>query len=85
MTWATALTSSGGALTKIGSGTLTLTNLNTYTGGTTVAVGTFQLGNNTSGYDGSVAGNITNNAALPTTSMAIGPTPASSAATAPWP
>ncbi|QYM79696.1 autotransporter-associated beta strand repeat-containing protein [Horticoccus luteus] len=54
--------SGAGSLTKIGSGTLTLGNDNTYTGGTTVSAGTLQLGN--AGGSGSVAGDITNNAAL---------------------
>jgi len=44
--------------------TLTLTGNNTYTGITTISAGTLQLGNNIGGHDGSVAGNITNNAAL---------------------
>ncbi len=34
----------GGALTKTGTGTLTLTGANTYTGGTTINAGTLQLG-----------------------------------------
>ena len=38
-TFATGLTSSGGALSKIGGGTLTLAGTNTYTGLTTVSVG----------------------------------------------
>ena len=43
VTWATALTSSGGSLTKIGAGILTLTASNTYSGATTVSAGTLQL------------------------------------------
>ena len=43
MTWATALTSSGGTLTKLGNGTLTLSAVNTYTGGTTVSAGTLAV------------------------------------------
>ena len=44
VTLAGALTSSAGALTKLGSGTLTLRGNNTYDGGTTVSAGTLQLG-----------------------------------------
>jgi autotransporter-associated beta strand protein len=47
VTWAAALTSSGGTLTKLGAGTLILTGTNTYAGGTTVSAGTLQLGNGT--------------------------------------
>lgn len=43
VTWATALTSSGGALTKSGAGTLILSGANTYSGGTTLSAGTLQL------------------------------------------
>jgi autotransporter-associated beta strand protein len=43
VTLATALTSSGGALSKAGSGTLTLSAANTYAGGTTVSGGTLDL------------------------------------------
>jgi autotransporter-associated beta strand protein len=43
-TWATALTSSGGTLTKSGSGTLSLTNSsNSYTGTTTINGGTLEV------------------------------------------
>jgi fibronectin-binding autotransporter adhesin len=62
VTWGTALGSSGGSLTKSGFGTLTLTNANTYDGGTTITGGTLAIGNGST--TGSVAGDITNNAVL---------------------
>jgi fibronectin-binding autotransporter adhesin len=43
VTLATALTSSGGSLTKSGSGTLTLSGNNTYTGATTISDGTLTV------------------------------------------
>jgi autotransporter-associated beta strand protein len=46
-----------GALVKSGAGTAILMGANTYSGGTTISVGTLELGDG-----GSVAGNITNNA-----------------------
>src|SRR5262245_12667581 len=49
-------------LTKVGTGTCTLTGDSTYTGGTTISAGTLQIGN--AGTTGSVTGNIVDNAAL---------------------
>jgi outer membrane autotransporter protein len=53
---ATTVISGVGALTKLGEGTLTLTEDNTYAGGTKVAAGTLQLGNG--GTSGSIKGNV---------------------------
>jgi autotransporter-associated beta strand protein len=57
VTFASALTSSGGSLSKIGTGTLTLSAANTYNGGTAVNGGTLLLsgGNNRLATDGSVS------------------------------
>jgi autotransporter-associated beta strand protein len=55
------ITGSNG-ITKTGNGTLILTGTKTYAGGTTVSGGTLQLGDGTT--NGSVAGNVTNNANL---------------------
>ncbi|HYC94227.1 MAG TPA: autotransporter outer membrane beta-barrel domain-containing protein, partial [Sphingomicrobium sp.] len=49
-------------LVKTDLGTLILTGTNRYTGGTTVAEGTLQIGNG--GTSGSIVGNVTNNGAL---------------------
>lgn len=58
---ATNITGSNG-MTKAGAGTLVLTGDKTYTGGTTISGGILQLGDGT--INGSVAGNVTNNANL---------------------
>ncbi len=55
--------SPGTSVTLSGGGQLILSASNTYTGGTTISGGTLQLGDGTSN-NGSVAGNITNNACL---------------------
>jgi autotransporter-associated beta strand protein len=62
VTYGTGLTSAGGSLIKLGTGTLTLTGANTYTGGTTVSAGTLQVGNGST--TGSIAGNIVDNGTL---------------------
>jgi autotransporter-associated beta strand protein len=54
-----------GGLTKTGTGTLTLTGTSTYTGTTTISGGNLQLGDGTTGHDGSFASpGIVNNASL---------------------
>jgi fibronectin-binding autotransporter adhesin len=63
----TTLTMSGaisgaGALTKTDAGTLLLTGANRYAGGTTISTGTLQLGDGTT--NGSITGNVTDNATL---------------------
>ncbi|WMT91979.1 autotransporter-associated beta strand repeat-containing protein [Pelagibacterium sp. H642] len=51
-----------GSLEQIGSGTTILTADNTYSGGTTIGVGTLQLGDG--GTSGSILGDVTNNGTL---------------------
>jgi len=57
-----AVLGGSGALTKTGSGTVTLSGTNSYGGGTTISAGTLQLGNG--GTSGSFVGNVTDNATL---------------------
>ena len=54
--------SGSGSMRVTDAGPITLTGNNTYTGGTTISVGTLQIGGG--GTTGSIAGNVTNNAAL---------------------
>jgi autotransporter-associated beta strand protein len=54
--------SGSGNLTHAGNGTTSLTGNNTFTGGTAISAGTLQIG--AGGTTGSLAGNVTNNAAL---------------------
>ena len=62
-TFSGVISGATGSLTKAGTGRLTLTGTNTYTGTTTISEGTLQVGNG--GTTGSLGtGNIVNNAAL---------------------
>ena len=57
--------SGNGSLTQAGTGILTLTNSNTYTGNTTVSAGTLQVGNGGSGeFLGSPSVSLSNNTSL---------------------
>ncbi|MBR0669329.1 autotransporter outer membrane beta-barrel domain-containing protein [Roseomonas hellenica] len=61
VTFAGAISGTG-ALVQEGAGTTILTAANTYTGGTTIAAGTLQLG--AGGTSGSIVGNVLNNGTL---------------------
>lgn len=54
--------SGNAVVNQVGSGTTILTGTNTYTGGTTITAGVFQLGNG--GTTGSILGNVVNDATL---------------------
>jgi len=69
VTFASVLSSSGGTLTKSGSGTLTLNAFNTYTGGTVVNGGTLTLA--AGGGIGSIRGNLTINSGATVVTSAV--------------
>ncbi|MNO29715.1 Outer membrane protein IcsA autotransporter precursor [compost metagenome] len=54
--------SGSGSVSQVGTGTTVLNQANTYSGGTTIAGGTLQIGNNN--FTGSIAGNVVNNGTL---------------------
>ena len=65
VTYASALTSTGGTLSKSGTGTLTLTGTDSYTGSTAVNLGTLQIG------DGGTTGSIDDTASVSVASGAL--------------
>jgi fibronectin-binding autotransporter adhesin len=77
-TLATALTSSGGSLTKLGGGTLTLSGNSTYTGLTTVSAGTLAFQGTKSGNanitvaDGATLSVIENNSQITPNTLTVG-------------
>ncbi len=73
VTWATALTSSGGALTKSGAGTLTLSGANTYSGTTTVSAGALQVGSGGVGTTGTGAVTVQTGSTILGTGVVRGP------------
>lgn len=58
----TSAITGGGSLSKTGSGTMQVLGANTFTGGTTIAAGTFRIGNG--GTTGSIVGDVVNDGAL---------------------
>jgi fibronectin-binding autotransporter adhesin len=65
VTFASGFGGQTGSLVYVGSGTLALTAPETYTGSTTISNGTLQLGDGTTGHDGSLASPVINdNSAL---------------------
>jgi uncharacterized protein with beta-barrel porin domain len=67
VTFATALTSVGGNLTKLGTGMLTLTAASTYTGPTTITAGTLAIA-----AGGSITSNVANSATFTTSGTVTG-------------
>ncbi|WP_174247511.1 autotransporter-associated beta strand repeat-containing protein, partial [Methylocapsa sp. S129] len=57
-----SISGAGGSLVKVGSGTLTLSGANTYSGGTTITAGLLQIG--AGGTSGSIVGAVADNAIL---------------------
>ncbi len=75
VTFATGLTSSGGTLTKIGAGTLTLSGASSYTGTTTVSAGGLQVGDGATGsLTGSGAVTVSGGSTLGTAAVLSGGT-----------
>ena len=62
VTWATGLTSTGGTLTKLGAGTLTMTGANSFTGAITVNGGTLILSGDNSARPNATANSVVVNA-----------------------
>ena len=65
-TFAGIISGASGGITKAGTGTMILTNINSYTGTTTISGGVLQIGAGTNGNDGSIGTSsaIVNNASL---------------------
>jgi len=75
VTFASSLTSTGGSLTKLGAGTLTILGQNTYSGGTTISNGSVTVGNGSTAGASLGSGSVTVDAgALLTLNLANGET-----------